>query len=134
TNLVAFTNILSPVADAYVRGGSSAALNSGTSTTLALKQDTIADNQQQAYLHWDLSGVAGTIYQAKVILTPVSVGTNAIEQGVAVTTNDTWTEAGLTWNNQPGSAGRRFASWIPAANVPVQDRKSTRLNSSHANI
>ncbi len=120
TNLVAFTNILSPVADAYVRGGSSAALNFGTSTTLALKQDTIADNQQQAYLHWDLSGVAGTIYQAKVILTPVSVGTNAIEQGVAVTTNDTWTEAGLTWNNQPGSAGRRFASWIPAANVPVQ--------------
>jgi len=52
-------------------------------------------------------------------LTPVSVGTNAIEQGVALATNNAWSETAVTWNNQPG-AGKRFATWIPGTNAPVE--------------
>jgi len=86
---------------------------------LTVKEDASADNDRKAYLRWDLGGVSGTVDQAKVRLTPVSVGTNAIEQGVALAANNAWSESTVTWNNQPG-AGKRFATWIPATNAPVE--------------
>ena len=110
---------LAPVADATVNGGVSANLNFGTATTLTVKDDTSNDYDRKAFLRWDLSSVTGTVYSAKIRLTPVSVGTNGIETGVAVSTNNAWTEAGITWNNQPG-VGKRFATWIPGTNAPVE--------------
>jgi hypothetical protein len=118
-NITAFTNTIAPVADALVRAGVNAGLNFGSASTLTVKADTSADNDRKAYLRWDLGGVAGTVYQAKVRLTPVSVGTNAIEQGVALAANNAWSETAVTWNNQPG-AGKRFATWIPGTNAPVE--------------
>ena len=119
TNLVAFTNTFPPVADNYVRGGTYAAANYGTSTTLSVKQDGAGDMQRQAYLRWDLSGVTNPILQARVRLTPVSVGTNALQNGATLATTNAWNESALTWNNQPGG-GKRFATWIPAVDVPVE--------------
>ena len=112
------TNTLVPVADATVRGGSYAAANYGTATNLTVRQDASTSNQQLAYLSWDLSGLAGSVYQARVGLTPLGLGANGIEQGAAVANAGTWTEMGLTWNNQPG-AGERFATWISSTNGPV---------------
>jgi autotransporter-associated beta strand protein len=109
---------LSPAADATVRGGASANINFGTATTLTTKNDSTADNNRQSYLRWDLSTITQKVFQARVRLTPVSVGTNAIEQGVSVATSNNWNESTITWNNQPGR-GERFANWIPAANVPL---------------
>jgi autotransporter-associated beta strand protein len=109
---------LSPVADATVRGGVSAAINFGTATTLTTKNDSTADNNRQSYLRWDLSSITQKVFHARVRLTPVSVGTNGIEQGVAVATTNNWNETTITWNNQPGR-GERFANWIPTANVPL---------------
>jgi hypothetical protein len=117
-NSSAGTLSLSPAADATVRGGAFAGNNFGTTNTLTVKNDSTADNTRQAYLRWDLSGVTQKVTQARIILTPVSVGADAIEQGVAVAANDSWTEAGITWNNQPGG-GERFANWIPGAAAPV---------------
>ncbi len=112
------TNIVLPVADAYVRSGVYAGLNFGTNNTLPIKIDGTADNQRQAYLHWDLTGITNLV-QARLRLTPVSVGTNGMENGVALVTNNIWNGSTITWSNQPGG-GKRFASWIPAANVPVE--------------
>ena len=112
------TSSLTPVADATVRGGTSAGLNFGTATTLTVRQDPSANNIQQAYLRWDLSGVSRNIAQARVILTPVSLGANGIEQGAAVANSNNWTETGVTWNNQPGY-GERFATWIASTSAPV---------------
>ena len=56
--------------------------------------------------------------QARVVLTPMNVPTNGIEQGVAIANSNNWTEAGITWNNQPGG-GERFATWIPGTSAPV---------------
>src|SRR5205085_1937981 len=106
------------VADATVRAGTFANSTFGTTNTLTVKNDSTTDNIRQAYLRWDLSSVTQRIFQARVTLTPVSVGTNGIEQGVSVASSNNWTEAGITWNNQPGR-GERFANWIPAANVPL---------------
>ena len=117
-NAILRTNSLAPAADATVRGGTSAGLNFGTATTLTVRQDASANNIQQAYLRWDLSGVSGTVAQARVILTPVSVGASGIEQGVAVANSNNWAETGVTWNNQPGF-GERFATWIASTSAPV---------------
>ncbi len=110
---------LTPVADATVNGGVSANLNYGTATALIVKEDTSSDFDRKAFLRWDLSSVTGTVASAKIRLTPVSVGTTGIETGVAVSTNDVWTETGITWNNQP-AVGKRFATWIPGTNAPVE--------------
>jgi hypothetical protein len=110
--------VLTPAADATVRAGTYAASNFAAATSLTLKNDTSADFTRQAYLRWDLTGTTQKVYQARLILTPVTVGTNGIEHGVAVAASNDWSEAGITWNNQPGR-GERFANWIPAAGVPV---------------
>jgi len=117
-NALVTTTTLAPVADATVRGGASAGSNFGATTNLTVRQDTSVNNQQRAYLRWDLSGVPGRISQARIVLTPLSIGANAIEQGVAVANSNNWTEAGVTWNNQPGG-GERFATWLPATNGTV---------------
>lgn len=109
---------LAPVADATVRGGASAGSNFGSTTTLTVKEDASADNDRRAYLRWDLSSVTGAVYHAAIRLTAVSVGTNNLECGIAVSTSNPWSEAGITWNNQPG-AGKRFATRIPGTNQPV---------------
>jgi hypothetical protein len=113
------TNVIYPVADATVRGGASANSNFGTTTTLTVKEDTSNDNDRKAVLRWDLSSITGTVYQARLRLTPLTVGTDGIEQGVAFTTNDSWSENAVTWNNQP-IADKRFATWISGANVPLE--------------
>ena len=113
------TNILYPVADATLRGGASANLNFGTATMLTVKEDSSNDNDRKADLRWDLTTVTGTVYQARIRVTPVNVGTDGIEHGMGLATNDSWSEAAVTWNNQP-FAGKRFATWIPGTNGPVE--------------
>ena len=56
TNVVSFTNTLPPVADNFVRGGTFAGDNYGSSTLLTVKLDTSADAQRQAYLCWTEEG------------------------------------------------------------------------------
>jgi PKD repeat protein len=114
-----YTNSILPEADAYVRAGASAGLNFGTGNTLDIRADTSANNQRQGYLRWDLTGRATNILQARIRLMPTSVSTNGYEHGIALVTNSNWSESTVNWTNQPGG-GKRFATWIPAANVPVE--------------
>ena len=117
--LTTFTNSLQPVADATVRAGVYATNNFGDTATLTVNEATLADNEQKAYLRWDLSGVTGQILQARVHLVPVNVASDGIEQGVTFANTNTWDESAITWTNQPGG-GTRFATWIPTQNVPVE--------------
>ncbi len=117
--LSTYTNTLYPVADTYARGGVNAGSNYGTSTTLQLKADNSADVQRQAYLRWSLAGFTNPVLHARVRLTPVSVGTNGLEHGLTLASSNEWSELALNWSNQPGG-GKRFATWIPGANVPVE--------------
>jgi len=114
-----YTNIHYPVADAYVRGGVNVTSNFGTATTLAIKTDSSADNQRRAFLRWNLASHVGEIVHARVRLTPVGVGTNGLENGITLAASNQWNEATINWNNRP-IGGKRFATWIPAADVPVE--------------
>ncbi|MGD0260908.1 MAG: DNRLRE domain-containing protein [Verrucomicrobiota bacterium] len=117
-NSSASPTTLAPVADATVWGGVNATNNYGSAATLTAELNSSANSLARAYLRWDLTGVSGNVTQARVSLTPLSVGTGGIEQGIAVSATDTWSETGLTWNNQPGG-GERFATWMPGTNGPV---------------
>jgi uncharacterized membrane protein len=117
--LTTFTNVLTPTDDATVRGGIYATNNFGGLATLTVNQASLPNNEQTAYLRWNLGGITGTILQARVQLVPINVASTNIEQGVTFADTNTWDESSITWSNQPGG-GRRFATWIPQPNVPVQ--------------
>ena len=125
------TNFILPVADAYVRGGTNAGLNFGNDTILTVKTDGTTNNLRQGFLHWDLTGYTNNFVQARVRLIPVSVGTNGIENAIALVTNSAWNESSLTWSNEP-VAGKRFATWIPATNTPVDVIVTAQVQSALA--
>ena len=117
--MTTFTNTLTPTDDATVRAGTYATNNFGGLATLTVNEATLPINEQKAYLRWDLSGVAGTILQARVQLVPINVAASGIEQGVTFANTNTWNESTVTWTNQPGG-GKRFATWMPQQNAPVE--------------
>jgi hypothetical protein len=98
------TLTLTPTADTYVRDGSTAGQNFGTDTVLAVKTNSQVGLNRHIFLKFDVSGLT-TASNAKLRLFgnfTASSGTSPVsihEEGT-----DSWTETGLTWNNQP-SAG-----------------------------
>lgn len=97
------TIVLSPVADSYTHSTpTDQNTNFGTSHFLRTKYAT-ADDQRRIYMKFDLSGVTGTIKAAKLMIygyhsgTAGSTGTDF----VYTVADNTWTETGITWNNQP---------------------------------
>jgi hypothetical protein len=95
-------------ADAFVRAGSSANANSGTATTLVVKNATTADNQRKAYIRFDLTGqdinatpnasLQFVVASAWDETTPWQVyGLKNADAG------ESWVESSITWNNAPAN-------------------------------
>ncbi len=95
------TTMLSPAANAYVRDGSYAGQNFGGSSTLAVQGGT-SGNNQISFLKFDLTGLTGTVQQATLYLTPVTVSQTNTNNAVSYVANNSWAENTVTWNNQPG--------------------------------
>lgn len=105
---------LGDTADAYVRDGTYATTNFGTSVDLAVKNDATS-YARDAYLMFDLSSVSTPIKQATVYLTSTSVGqAGIINNGYAVA-DHTWTESGITWNTMPTMGTSPLVSWTAPA-------------------
>jgi len=97
---------LTPVADALVRDGSSAALNFGTMSTLVAKYDGVNTGyNREDYLKFDLNGI-DSFDTATLRLNIAGAGTNvaATTWQVYYVPTDSWTETGVTWNNKPASS------------------------------
>src|ERR1051326_6570954 len=93
------TNTLLPVADAYVQNGTNGNLNFGTATTLAVKAS--GSNQvREAYLRFDQSTISGTILGATLRVVPTTTN-DPLYHAVALVTNNSWIETGITWNTKP---------------------------------
>ncbi|MGE5550421.1 MAG: DNRLRE domain-containing protein [Bacteroidota bacterium] len=115
----AATYSLSPTADAYVRGGASAALNFGTATNLEVKNGSGDENDRWTYVKFSLSGVTGAISSATLKLYVNNLGNGMpAPADIHSVTTDSWTETGLTWNNRPapvtllGSKSITALGWI----------------------
>ncbi len=114
------TVTLAPEADAYVRGGTAyESTNFGTTTTLPTKDLTVSSVNRLSYLRWDLSGVTGSIVQAKIRLAGTSANLTGIENAAAPVEDDTWGESTITFLNKPVS-GKLIAQWLPVSGQPVE--------------
>ena len=107
--------VLSPVADAYVQGGSYASTKFGTSTVLQCKTDPTADYNRQSYLRFNLSSLTGTVVAAKLRLKVQAItGSGQDTHTAYFVSNDSWSESTLTWNNKPAAGAALAAATFPA--------------------
>ncbi len=88
-----------PVADTYV-SSSAATTNYGTSTVLRVQSGSAT---LRSYLRFDLSGVAGSIQDARLLVYANSTGSSGYDVfGVADTT---WGETAINYTNAPSLGG-----------------------------
>lgn len=114
------TVTLTPEADAYVRAGTANEnVNFGTATTLLTKDVTVSSVTRLAYLRWDLSGVTGSVIQAKVRLAGTGASQSGSETGASEVADDAWGETAITYLNRPAT-GKLFAQWLPVTGQPVE--------------
>ncbi len=109
TEANAFT--FAPQHDAYINS-SSPASNNGTAKTLQGK--TSASEILQAYLKFEVTGVSGSLYSAKLRL---YVSDASPDGGAVYSVSNTyqssmtaWIESGLNWNNAPAIGGTALSS------------------------
>ena len=97
------TLTLAPTADTYVRDGSTSGQSFGTATVLAVKSNPQVGLNRHIFLKFDLSGLTSAS-SAKLRLFGNFTATSGTSP-VTIHTEDTdsWTEAGLTWDNQPAA-------------------------------
>ncbi len=91
-----------PIADTYINGGSSAARNFGTTTTLRVKNVTgRGAYDRKTYLMYDLKDFKkeGVVVDFKLELAVSFTAAKAIEIYVHNVADTLWTEQGLTFNN-----------------------------------
>jgi hypothetical protein len=101
------TFTLAPTADAYVRDGTNANTNFGTDATLQTKNTTSAGNNRRSYLKFDITSVSGTIVSAKLRLYGNHTTAGSTSDSAFAVSSNSWTEAGITWNNQPARGAKQ---------------------------
>ena len=91
--------------------------NFGTATSLIVKKSGAGFNRE-AYLRFTVPSYSGILMGASLKLYPLSVSTPGVH-GVCLTTNNSWSETAVTWNNAPTNSATVLASWTPNTNVTV---------------
>ena len=95
---------LRAAADTYARDGTFAGTNFGAATELVAKRSATVGNTRETFLRFDLSSV-GSIGTAKLrLFGRLSNTTNpSVTTTVFNSSNNTWGESTLTWNNRPAA-------------------------------
>ncbi|WP_127585522.1 CBM96 family carbohydrate-binding protein [Paenibacillus koleovorans] len=101
-------NVLPPVADSYIKGGTDAGVNYGSSDLLKVKGTTNSNLVRKGLLKFDLSGMA-TAAEAVLRLKGSSGGSPGTLK-VYEASPDSWTESTVTWNNAPAIVGSMLDS------------------------
>ena len=101
---------IAPSADAWVMAksdgtGTEQDTNYGSNIELRVG-DSYHPRIQRSFMKFDLSGIDSglTITNAKVHVY-VASGGSSLDLGLYAVADDTWTEMGVTWNNQPSFGG-----------------------------
>jgi hypothetical protein len=89
------------IEDSYIRGGTNAGTNYGTSTTLELKSaPNFEEFSRKVYLKFDISGWDESIISSAILfIRPESVS-NPFFASIFLT-SDQWNEENINWNNAP---------------------------------
>lgn len=107
---------LLPTDDAYTRDSTNAANNYGSDSLLIVKTDSTGGNRN-SYLKFNLASVASTVNSAKLRIYGSSSAATTL---TAYQAADSWTNAGLTWNNAP-AAGSAAGSVVLGATAMYYD-------------
>ncbi len=97
---------LTPLADAQVASGNPT-VNYGAGTNLYLQSSSSGYGNERSWLKFDLSSIpaGSTITGATLKLWDWKATGASLPVEVRSATDDTWTESGLNWNNQPALGG-----------------------------
>ncbi|MGF1530980.1 MAG: DNRLRE domain-containing protein [Puniceicoccaceae bacterium] len=110
---------LLPIADSYVRQGS-ASSNFGSQDEIAVKHSYNPSYHRRGFLKFPVDSLNSNVAKADLVLTVKGLGgENVTNRPITIraVTNQTWSESGITWSNQP-STGETLASFtITAADV-----------------
>ena len=109
TSTPALSGNYTAAADAFVRGGTSGSTNFGSSTDLEVKDSasTSAEYHRRIFLQFRVGKGSLSKATLRVYVSNLANGSPVPICAFSVAT-DTWTESGLTWNNQP-AAGSSLA-------------------------
>ncbi len=104
TSTSAITGNFTAYADSFVRGGTSSSTNFGSSTDLEIKDSNSTSSEYHRRVFLQFRVGKGTISKAtlRVYVSNLPNGTPVPVCAFSVGT-DTWTETGITWNNQPAA-------------------------------
>lgn len=111
---------LSPLADAFVRGGSSSNTNYGGEDVLIVKESGDSNNDRKSFLKFDVSDLGGGIENAVLKLYVAAIGGESVTNRQIVlrkVSNDSWQEGGITWSNQPATGDVIATKTITGADV-----------------
>jgi len=123
---------LGTAADAYVRDGSYANTNYGSTIDMQVKNDA-AGYVRKAFLRFSVAGVGLPITNARVILTPSSEGQSGFTNQAFLVTNDTWSESAITWNTAPAISATLLGSWsVPAVGTSASFDVTAQAQSARA--
>jgi unsaturated chondroitin disaccharide hydrolase len=101
--------------DAYVRGGTYAAMNFGGATDLVVKHSLSTSSIRETYVSFDLSAVADVSTAALRLYGRLSASTNpSLVTYIIPVSGAAWTESGINWNNRP-TANATPLGWITVA-------------------
>jgi beta-glucanase (GH16 family) len=114
------TTVVNPSDDAYVRDGTYAATNYGTTTDLIVKNDALSFSRQSV-LKFNFSSFPGTsVSSAKLRLYVSAAGADVSRTLTYMTAAETWTQGTVTWNTAPAfvtsignkTVGNAVGVWI----------------------
>ena len=92
---------IAPSADAWVYD-TAQDLNTGGNIELRVGYDLANARQNRAFMKFDLSGIdSGLIITNAKVHVYVASGGSSLDLGLYEVADDTWTEMGVTWSNQP---------------------------------
>ena len=104
---------LTPVADSYVEDAAGKLdTNYGNGGTIVVKKAPAGFNRE-SYLRFNVPASGGTLLGATLRLSALTTTAPGVH-GVALVSDNSWTESGITWTNKPAS-GDVLTTWTPAA-------------------
>ncbi len=98
-----------PQADAFVRGGNNANDNYGQNELLTVKKDGNLTFTRRTFMKFDVSTIPASF--EKAILRLHVIGSGVDLHDMYLVPDNSWTENGIKWNNQPPVDSEIIATW-----------------------
>jgi hypothetical protein len=106
---------ISASADAYVRGGDFANTNFGSVPTIEIKKRLLnLSDHHEGFVKFDLSSMPESVSSAKLKMY-VNTNRGGTRHSCSFVEDDSWTEAGVTYNNRPVTVSKLDTKGVPNA-------------------